>query len=240
MAEASLKPKTYPPHVLVIDDDARLRDLLAKFLTKNSFMVSSAADAAEARRHLAAFQFDLLVVDVMMPGESGLALTKSIRDNSVGANGKIPILMLTAMGETRDRIAGLETGVDDYMSKPFEPRELVLRVNSILRRAPPVEMSGAMELRFGECRYDLARQTLTRGGEPVHLTAGEAELLNILARSVGTPVDRSMLATSGEEGANPRTIDVQVTRLRRKIEPDPRQPRYLQTVRGTGYLLRAD
>jgi len=234
------KPLAFLPHVLVIDDDARLRDLLARFLSKNSFMVSTAADAGEARRHLSAFQFDLLVVDVMMPGESGLELTKSIRGKSAGASSTIPILMLTAMGETRDRIAGLEHGVDDYMSKPFEPRELVLRVNSILRRAPPADVTGTMELRFGDCRYDIARQTLTRGSETVHLTAGEAELLHILARSVGEPVDRSMLATAGEEGANPRTIDVQITRLRRKIEPDPRQPRYLQTVRGTGYLLRTD
>lgn len=234
------KPPTYPPHVLVIDDDARLRGLLARFLTKNGFMVSTAADAAEARRHLAALQFDILVVDVMMPGESGLALTKSIRENTAGANSTIPILMLTAMGETRDRIAGLEQGVDDYMAKPFEPRELVLRVNSILRRAPQVEVVGGMELRFGECRYDLSRQSLSRGGEPVHLTAGEAELLHLLARSAGTPVDRTELAAAAEDGTNPRTIDVQITRLRRKIEPDPRQPRYLQTVRGTGYLLRTD
>jgi len=233
-------PASYPPHVLVIDDDARLRGLLARFLTKNGFMVSTAADAAEARRHLAAIQFDILVVDVMMPGESGLAFTHSVRENTAGANRAIPILMLTAMGETRDRIAGLEKGVDDYMAKPFEPRELVLRINSILRRAPPVEVVGATELRFGDCRYDLSRQRLSRGGETVHLTAGEAELLHLLARSVGTPVDRSELAIAAEDGANPRTIDVQITRLRRKIEPDPRQPRYLQTVRGTGYLLRTD
>jgi two-component system phosphate regulon response regulator OmpR len=233
-------PSPYPPHVLVIDDDARLRRLLARFLTENGFMASTAADASEARRHLAALQFDLLVVDVMMPGENGLALTKAIRGNTSGAHSAIPILMLTAMGETRDRIVGLEQGVDDYMSKPFEPRELLLRINSILRRAPKVETTAGHELRFGDCRYDLARQSLSRNGEPVHLTAGEAELLHVLARSAGTPVDRSQLAVAAEEGANPRTIDVQITRLRRKIEPDPRQPRYLQTVRGTGYLLRTD
>lgn len=230
----------YPPHVLVVDDDARLRSLLARFLSSNGFMVSTAADAAEARRHLAALQFDILVIDVMMPGESGLALTKSIRADQTGGNGAVPILMLTAMGETRDRIAGLEQGVDDYMAKPFEPRELLLRIGSILRRAPPAEVAAPMELRFGECRYDLARQTLTRNGEAVHLTAGEAELLRQLARNAGEAVDRSVLSIGGDEGSNPRTIDVQVTRLRRKIEPDPRQPRYLQTVRGTGYLLRTD
>jgi two-component system phosphate regulon response regulator OmpR len=230
----------YPPHILVVDDDARLRALLARFLTSNGFMVSAAADAQEARRHLAVLQFDLLVVDVMMPGESGLDLTKSIRADTTGVHSLVPILMLTAMGETRDRIAGLEHGVDDYMSKPFEPRELLLRISSILRRAPPVEEAAPMELRFGECRYDLARQTLMRNGAAVHLTAGEAELLRQLARNAGNAVDRSALSVTGEDGNNPRTIDVQVTRLRRKIEPDPRQPRYLQTVRGTGYLLRTD
>ena len=233
------KPAVYPPHILVVDDDARLRKLLARFLTENGYMVSTAADAREARRHLAALQFDLLVVDVMMPGESGLDLTKSIRDEPRGRR-SVPILMLTAMGETRDRIAGLEHGVDDYMAKPFEPRELLLRIGSILRRVPPADVNDGLELRFGDCRYDLARGTLSRGGVAVHLTAGEAELLRLLARSVGLPVDRSMLAVVAEDGSNPRTIDVQVTRLRRKIEPDPRQPRYLQTVRGTGYLLRTD
>ena len=230
----------YPPHVLVVDDDARLRSLLARFLSSNGFMVSTAADAAEARRHLAALQFDILVIDVMMPGESGLALTKSIRTDGTGGHVTVPILMLTAMGETRDRIAGLEQGVDDYMAKPFEPRELLLRIGSILRRAPPAEVAAPMELRFGECRYDLSRQALTRNGEAVHLTAGEAELLRQLARNAGEAVDRSVLSVGGDEGSNPRTIDVQVTRLRRKIDPDPRQPRYLQTVRGTGYLLRTD
>lgn len=229
----------YQPHILVVDDDARLRGLLARFLANNGYLVSTAADAAEARRHLAALQFDLLVIDVMMPGESGLALTRSIREQGLGGQAGVPILMLTAMGETRDRIAGLEHGVDDYMAKPFEPRELLLRIGSILRRAPPPEDAGPMELRFGDCRYDLARQSLSRNGAPIHLTAGEAELLRQLARNAGNPVERSALSVAGDEG-NSRTIDVQVTRLRRKIEPDPRQPRYLQTVRGTGYLLRTD
>jgi two-component system phosphate regulon response regulator OmpR len=202
-------------------------------------MVSSAADANEARRHLAGIQFDLLVIDVMMPGESGLALTRAIREENLGGQGRVPILMLTAMGEARDRIAGLEQGVDDYMAKPFEPRELLLRAGSILRRAPPADIAAPNEIRFGDCRYDLARQTLLRNGEPVHLTAGEAELLRQLARNAGTAVDRSALSVSGDD-VNSRTIDVQVTRLRRKIEPDPRQPRYLQTVRGTGYVLRTD
>jgi two-component system phosphate regulon response regulator OmpR len=225
----------YPPHILVVDDDTRLRVLLKKFLSENGYMVTTAADAADARRQMAALQFDLLVVDVMMPGEDGLSLTRGIRHTST-----VPILMLTAMGESADRIHGLELGVDDYMAKPFEPKELVLRIGSILRRAPPSEMPARMELRLGECRYDLARQKLTRSGIAVHLTAGEAELLRILAARVGKAVDRTELTVVGESDPNPRTIDVQITRLRRKLEPDPRQPRYLQTVRGTGYMLRAD
>jgi len=225
----------YPPHILVVDDDTRIRNLLKKFLSENGYMVTTAADAAEARRQMAALQFDLLVVDVMMPGEDGLSLTRGIRAIST-----VPILMLTAMGEAADRINGLELGVDDYVAKPFEPKELVLRIGSILRRAPPVDTAPKMELRFGECRYDLARQRLTRSGIAVHLTAGEAELLKILAQQAGKPVDRSMLTVTGESEANPRTIDVQITRLRRKLEPDSRQPRYLQTVRGTGYMLRTD
>jgi two-component system phosphate regulon response regulator OmpR len=226
---------SYPPHILVVDDDTRIRNLLKKYLSDNGYMVTTAADAAEARRQMTALQFDLLVVDVMMPGEDGLSLTRGIRAAST-----VPILMLTAMGESADRIHGLELGVDDYVAKPFEPKELVLRIGSILRRAPPVETAPKMELRFGECRYDLARQKLTRSGITVHLTAGEAELMMILAQQAGKAVDRSMLAVGGEAEANPRTIDVQITRLRRKLEPDSRQPRYLQTVRGTGYMLRTD
>jgi two-component system phosphate regulon response regulator OmpR len=228
--------ESYPPHILVVDDDTRLRTLLRKFLRETGYMVSAASDAAEARRHLAALQFDLLVIDVMMPGEDGIALTASIRKES-----RVPILMLTAMGDAPDRIRGLESGVDDYMAKPFEPKELVLRIGSILRRAPPAEIEVPRhELKFGDCRYDLARQRLTRAGEVVRLTSSEAELLRILTQNVGRAVDRADLNIVGEDDVNPRTVDVQITRLRRKIEPDPRQPRYLQTVRGTGYLLRAD
>jgi two-component system phosphate regulon response regulator OmpR len=232
---ASAPTPSYPPHVLVVDDDTRLRNLLRKFLTESGYMVTAAADAAEARRHLSALQFDLLVIDVMMPGEDGLALTASIRTTS-----RVPILMLTAMGEAPHRIRGLESGVDDYMAKPFEPKELVLRIGSILRRAPPAEVTANLELRFGDCRYDLARQRLTREGTVVRLTSSESELLKILTQNLGQPVDRAALGIVGEDGANPRTVDVQITRLRRKLEPDPRQPRYLQTVRGTGYLLRPD
>jgi two-component system phosphate regulon response regulator OmpR len=228
-------PPSYPPHILVVDDDTRLRSLLRKFLTENGYMVTAAADAAEARHFLTSLQFDLLVVDVMMPGEDGMSLVKGIRVTNA-----VPILMLTAMGEAPHRIRGLELGVDDYMAKPFEPKELVLRVGSILRRAPQAEEPTRSELRFGDCRYDLARERLTRKGGVVRLTGTEAELLRVLARHAGEAVDRTALGLAPDAGGNPRTVDVQITRLRRKIEPDPRQPRYLQTVRGTGYVLRTD
>lgn len=226
---------SYPPHILVIDDDNRLRRLLRKFLIEAGYMVAIASTAAEARRQMAAFQFDLLVVDVMMPGEDGLSLTRDIRTKST-----VPILMLTAMGDAPDRIRGLELGVDDYMAKPFEPKELALRISSILRRAPAVESSASRELKFGQCRYDIALHRLTRDGAAVHLTVAEAELLKALAAHAGEPVERASLGPTSGQSGNPRTIDVQITRLRRKLEPDPRQPRYLQTVRGTGYLLRPD
>ncbi len=229
------QPAAYPPHILVVDDDTRLRTLLKKFLGGQGYVVTTAADAGEARRQMAGLQFDLIVVDVMMPGEDGLSLTRGIRAKSA-----VPILMLTAMGEPTQRIHGLEQGVDDYMAKPFEPKELVLRIGSILRRAPPVDVPAKLELRLGDCRYDLARRRLTRDGAPVHLTAAEAELLRVLAQNAGKPVARSALAVPGDGDVHPRTIDVQITRLRRKLEPDSRQPRYLQTVRGTGYMLRTD
>jgi two-component system phosphate regulon response regulator OmpR len=222
-------------HILVVDDDPRLCSLLARYLKDNGYMVTAAQSAAEARRALQGLQFDLLVVDRMMPGEDGLSLIKHIRGAS-----NVPILMLTAMGEAEQRIQGLEHGADDYMAKPFEPRELLLRVNSILRRAPAPEEPARLELKFGNCRYDLARHQLMQDGEAVHLTSSEAELLRILVNHVNEPVDRMVLAAAAEDGSNPRTIDVQITRLRRKLEADPRQPRYLQTVRGTGYLLRTD
>ena len=227
--------ETFPPYILVVDDDNRLRRLLKKFLVEAGYMVAVAGDAQEARRQMGAFQFDLLVVDVMMPGEDGLSLTRSLRTNS-----KVPILMLTAMGESQDRIRGLECGVDDYMAKPFEPKELALRISSILRRAPPAEDLSPRELKFGSCRYDVALHRLTRNGTRVNLTIAEAQLLKTLAQHPGEPVERARLSNSFGQTNHPRTIDVQITRLRRKLEPDPHQPRYLQTVRGTGYLLRPD
>lgn len=222
-------------HILVVDDDTRLRQLLRKYLTDNGYLVSTAADAAEARQQLAAMQFDLLVVDVMMPGESGLDLTRWLR-----ANNPVPILLLTAMGETADRINGLESGADDYLSKPFEPRELLLRIASVLRRSAREEPVERQELRFGRFVYDLGRNELRDGDEVVHLTSAEAALLAVLAAAPGETLSREDLGSRTGNAGNLRTVDVQVTRLRRKIEDDPRLPRFLQTVRGQGYVLWPD
>ena len=222
------------PHLLVVDDDARLRELLRRYLSDNGFRVTTAQDAGEARAKLAAFAFDLIVLDVMMPGESGLDLTRALR-----RDGRVPVLLLTAMVEPEDRVNGLEHGADDYLAKPFEPRELVLRIRNVLQRRPaddPVRR----ELRFGGCRFDLVRGELYRGGDPVHLTAAEAALLSVLAQKAPQAVPREELALSAQFSGNVRNVDVQMTRLRRKIERDPRFPRYLQTVRGTGYALRPD
>jgi len=222
------------PHLLVVDDDARLRELLRRYLTDQGFRVTTAGDAGEARARLASIAFDLLVLDVMMPGEDGLQLTRSLR-----ADSRIPILLLTAMAEPEDRINGLEHGADDYLAKPFEPRELVLRVRNILQRVPEPRLS-ANEIRFGACRLDLARGELYRGSDAVHLTAAETALLLALARRPGEPVSREALSEEAQFSGNVRTVDVQMTRLRRKIERDPKFPRYLQTVRGTGYVLKPD
>ncbi len=225
------------PHILVVDDDRRLRQLLSRYLAENGFRVTTAADAAQARARMAGLDFDLLVLDLMMPGESGLDFAKAMR-----AGSRVPILMLTAMGETEDRIAGLERGADDYLVKPFEPRELVLRILRILERASgrPGDGAGAGAVAFGNCRFDPGRDELIRDGQVVRLTTTEAGLLRSLARRPGQPVDREALRQAGGEAASDRAIDVQVARLRRKIEPDPKMPRYLCTVRGKGYVLRAD
>jgi two-component system, OmpR family, phosphate regulon response regulator OmpR len=230
------------PHLLVVDDDARLRELLRRYLADNSFRVTLAADAAEARANLASFAFDLIVLDVMMPGESGVELTRALRGENRLA--PVPVLLLTAMGEPEDRVNGLEQGADDYLAKPFEPRELVLRIRNILERRGRGGVAGegdtARSLRFGAFRFDLARGELFRGGEIVHLTTAEAGLLASLAARAGQAVSREDLAQSGQFSGNIRSVDVQMTRLRRKIEPDPRFPRYLQTVRGTGYALKPE
>ncbi len=225
------------PHLLVVDDDARLRDLLRRYLSENGFRVTVAADAREARANLASFTFDLIVLDVMMPGESGLDLTGALRGNARSL--RLPILLLTAMAEPEDRINGLEQGADDFLAKPFEPRELVLRIRNIIERRGIAD-EAARTLRFGGFRFDLARGELFRGGEIVRLTAAESGLLSSLAARAGEAVSREDLSQSAQFGGNIRNVDVQMTRLRRKIEPDPRYPRYLQTVRGTGYALKPE
>jgi two-component system, OmpR family, phosphate regulon response regulator OmpR len=224
-----------PPHILVVDDDKRLRELLRKYLTEQGFRVTVATDAGDARRKLEGLAFDLIVLDIMMPGESGLELTRALREK----NG-VPILLLTAMGEPEDRIAGLETGADDYLAKPFEPRELVLRIRTILRRVPTEQVAVRRELRFGGFSFDLDRRALRRGGQEIRLTAGEAELLAALAAAPGQALSREQLGQQSDPAGGSRMVDVQMTRLRRKIESDPRFPRYLQTVRGRGYMLQPD
>jgi two-component system phosphate regulon response regulator OmpR len=227
------------PHILVVDDDRRLRDLLTRYLSENGFRVTGAEDAAAARTRLRSFEVDLIILDVMMPGESGLSLAQSLR-----AESRVPILMLTARNEAADRISGLESGVDDYLGKPFEPRELVLRIRTILARvnAPPpaVTVETVSSVRFGPFAFDLSRSELLRDGAPVRLTAGESSLLAALARRGGAPVTREALRAEARDCANTRAVDVQVTRLRRKIERDAREPLYLLTVRGKGYALRTD
>ncbi|MBV9861530.1 MAG: response regulator transcription factor [Alphaproteobacteria bacterium] len=223
------------PHLLVVDDDARLRELLRRYLSDSGFRVTVAGDAAEARARVASFAFDLVILDVMMPGESGLDLTRALRRDR-----QVPVLLLTAMAEAEDRINGLEQGAEDYLAKPFEPRELVLRIRNILQRRPAAAEAPRPELRFGGFRFDAARAELFRGGDIVHLTAAEASLLTLLAQRPGEGVSREELSEAAQCGGNLRNVDVQMTRLRRKIERDPRYPRYLQTVRGTGYVLKPD
>jgi two-component system, OmpR family, phosphate regulon response regulator OmpR len=220
-------------HLLVVDDDTRLRELLRRYLTEQGFRVTVAENAAAARAKLASIEFDLIVLDLMMPGESGLEFAADLRRESV-----VPILMLTAMGEPEDRIIGLERGADDYLPKPFEPRELLARIRTVLRRVPqPRTPPLPRAIRFGDCVFEIERQFLTRSGVPIRLTTTEAGLLRALALAAGTPLSREDLSESTGQG---RTVDVQVTRLRRKIESDPKFPRYLQTVRGKGYVLRTD
>jgi len=227
-------------HLLIVDDDERIRLLLQKFLIRNGFLVSAARDAGHARRILTGLDFDLIVLDVMMPGEDGISLTRDLRQTS-----RTPILLLTAKGETEDRIAGLEAGADDYLVKPFEPKELLLRINAILRRMPetPEDQSMPKVLSLGPLRYDIERAELWQGEEQVRLTATESQLMRIFAARPGEAVSRSQLVEElGRDGgqSQERAVDVQITRLRRKLEADPKQPRYLQTVRGAGYMLAPD
>ena len=227
-------------HLLIVDDDERIRGLLQKFLIRHGFWVTAARDAQHARRILAGLEFDLIVMDVMMPGEDGISLTRSLREKIA-----TPILLLTAKGETEDRIAGLEAGADDYLGKPFEPKELLLRINAILRRAPVNTTldQGPKVLHLGPVRYNVERGEMWRGEDLVRLTATESALMKIFACCMNEPVSRAKLVEDlGRDTgqAQERAVDVQITRLRRKIESDPKQPRYLQTVRGAGYMLAPD
>jgi two-component system phosphate regulon response regulator OmpR len=225
---------------LVVDDDERIRGLLQKFLIRSGFLVSVARDAAQARRLLAGLDFDMLVLDVMMPGEDGISLTRDLRKTM-----QMPILLLTAKGETVNRIEGLEAGADDYLVKPFEPKELLLRINAILRRVPVVKPNAPAPkvLHMGAVRYDMDRGELWRGQDLIRLTSTEAALMRIFSAQPGVAVSRDKLVGDmprEEAGGQERAVDVQITRLRRKIEDDPKQPRYLQTVRGEGYMLQPD
>ena len=227
-------------HLLIVDDDERIRDLLKKFLKRHGFLVTSARDAAHARRILSGLDFDLIVLDVMMPGEDGISLPRALRETKA-----TPILLLTARGETENRISGLEAGADDYLSKPFEPKELLLRINAILRRMPelPAAATAPKMLTLGPIRYDIERGEMWQGEEIVRLTATESQLMRIFAARPGEAVSRTKLVEDlgRDRGqAQERAVDVQITRLRRKIEADPKQPRYLQTVRGAGYMLAPD
>ncbi|MCV6823132.1 MULTISPECIES: response regulator [Halocynthiibacter] len=227
-------------HLLIVDDDERIRGLLQKFLIRNGFWVTSARDAEHARRILSGLEFDMIVLDVMMPGEDGVALTKSLRETLA-----TPILLLTAKGDTEDRIKGLEAGADDYLAKPFEPKELLLRINAILRRMPDAtnRADGPKFVNLGPLRYDVERSELLNGETVIRLTSTESALMRIFAANLGEALSRSRLVEDlgRDKGqAQERAVDVQITRLRRKIEEDPKQPRFLQTVRGEGYLLSSD
>jgi two-component system phosphate regulon response regulator OmpR len=219
------------PHLLLVDDDRRIRDLLSRYLVGEGYRVTTAETAAQARAKLDGLSFDLLILDVMMPGETGFDLAQAIRTSSA-----VPILMLTARSETDNRIRGLEIGADDYVPKPFEPRELSLRIANILKRAQPAPTLLPETVRFGEFVFHLARGELKQGGETVHLTDREREMLRILAECHGETVPRQALAGNGA-ATNERAVDVQVNRLRRKIERDPANPLIVQTVRGIGYRL---
>jgi two-component system phosphate regulon response regulator OmpR len=224
-------PADDAPHLLVVDDDRRIRDLLSRFLAAEGYRVTTADNAAEARAKLHGLHFDLLILDVMMPGESGFDLAKSLRSSS-----SVPILMLTARDETAMRIEGLQIGADDYVGKPFEPRELSLRIANILKRAQPAAPAPVEAVRFGDFMFHIARGELKRGEEMVRLTDRERDMLRVLAATPGETVPRLALAGS-DPAANERAVDVQVNRLRRKIERDPANPLFVQTVRGIGYRL---
>jgi len=227
-------------HLLIVDDDQRIRELLQKYLMRNGFMVSIARDAAQAKRLLKGLAFDLIVLDIMMPEQDGLSLTRELRETI-----DTPILLLTARNEVEDRISGLEAGADDYLPKPFEPKELLLRIHAILRRMPDVAppQDTPKMLSLGATRYDVQKGELWEGDTQIRLTSTELELMRIFSKNIGQALSRMELVTQmGREDGNSqdRAIDVQITRLRKKIETNPKEPRYLQTVRGSGYMLACD
>ncbi len=222
-------------HILVVDDDTRLRRLLQRFLRENGFLVSTAKDADEARLMLKQYRFSLLIVDVMMPKENGVDFLRQFRQES-----SVPVIMLTAMGNVEDRIAGLEQGADDYMSKPFEPKELLLRIASVLKRTP-AEKKETQKLDLGLYVFDMqSKELVSKQGNVMHITPVEQSLLSILGMKSGQVFSREKLSEILGAGQSPRSIDVQITRLRKKIERDSKNPRYLQTLRGKGYMLLVD
>jgi len=232
-ADNNPQPADTAPHLLIVDDDRRIRDLLAGYLRENGFRVTVSAGSAEARNALRGLAFDLIILDIMMPGESGLTLAEALRRDS-----DVPILMLTARSEPESRVEGLELGVDDYMAKPFDPRELLLRLQNILRRRDATD-DAPEEIHFGDCVFNIIRGDLSRGGEPVKLTDRERELLRQFSRMPGQTIARHELLGEDAHGTD-RAIDVQINRLRRKIEVDPANPVHLQTVRGRGYVFYVD
>ena len=234
MVDDFVAPADDAPHLLVVDDDTRIRDLLKQYLTSNGFRVTVAASASDARGRLRGLDFDLLVLDVMMPGESGVELTQALRVDK-----KVPVLMLTALSETESRVSGLEAGADDYLSKPFDPRELILRVNNILRRGGPSSTPKVEQIMFGPYTFQIPRRELKCSGKPIKLTDRERNILTLFAERAGETIPRQEL-TSGDAAVGERTIDVQINRLRRKIEEDPANPVWLQTVRGVGYRLSVE
>jgi two-component system phosphate regulon response regulator OmpR len=229
------------PHLLIVDDDERIRSLLQQFLIQSDYLVSTAENAEQAITLLSAIEFDLIILDVMMPGQDGISFTAKLRN----LKNNTPILLLTARGEIEDRIKGLEAGADDYLPKPFEPKELLLRINAILRRMADLKEEQIMPktLNFGNLKYDVARNELWEGEDQIRLTTTESQLMKIFTSALGEPISRANLVTSLGKAvslAQDRAIDVQITRLRRKIEVNPSKPRYLQTVRGAGYMLLFD
>ena len=233
-----MNDRNFFAHLLVVDDDERIRELLQKYLIRNGFSVSTARDADQARRLLGGLMFDLIILDVMMPGMDGVTFTSELREKL-----DTPILLLTARNETEDRISGLEAGADDYLAKPFEPKELLLRIGAILRRLPEVteEQNTPKIISLGNVKYDVARAELWCGEVLVRLTSTEIDLMRLFSSNLGQPLHRTDIVQAlNREAEQDRSIDVQITRLRRKIESDPKQPRYLQTVRGEGYMLVGD